>query len=70
MLITSQCQRHQRDIAEAYLLGHMTRADAVVFWRHYLGCPRCRHALREERELIRAFRVAGCMIATGEGHGL
>ena len=66
MLIASQCPRRPRDIAEAYLLGHMTEVDAATFRRHYLGCRLCRRTLREESELIRAFRTAGRMIAVSE----
>lgn len=53
-------------IAEGYLLGDSTEADAGVFRRHCLGCAVCRRALREERELICAFRSAARMIAASE----
>lgn len=66
VLIASQCPRHPRDVAEAYLLGHITEAEGVMFRRHYLSCPRCRHALQEESEIIRALRSAGRMIAASE----
>ena len=66
MLTASQCLMHPQDTAEAYLLGHMPKADAVVFRQHCLRCTRCQHALCEERKLIRAFGSAGRMVAARE----
>lgn len=46
------------DVAEAYLLGHMSRQEEQSFEEHFLCCEVCASAVESAAIFIRAFRAA------------
>jgi anti-sigma factor RsiW len=53
-----QCPAEAEAIAEMYLMGTLSAADAQQFEAHYAGCPRCAEVLSDASEFIRAMRGA------------
>ena len=52
------CPIDSEEIAERYAMGQLTGEDLVRFEQHLLTCSRCTKLVRQEREVIEAFKAA------------
>ena len=50
------CPCYPEEIAEAYLLGTLSRADAEALEAHYLTCSRCLVLLADTEPYIRTMQ--------------
>ena len=56
--MSSQCPLDLDEVAEAYILGTLSKAEASAFEKHYIGCPECASRLDFMEDFVASFRQA------------
>ena len=54
----TECPASLDEVADAYIMGTLTKAQAKAFEDHYAGCDQCATVLQETVEYIEAMRAA------------
>ncbi|MBS1856127.1 MAG: zf-HC2 domain-containing protein [Acidobacteria bacterium] len=58
MLRDLHCPADVNEIAEAFVMGTLARAEAAVFEEHLLVCNRCTAAAAEAFNYVRTLKIA------------
>jgi anti-sigma factor RsiW len=53
-----RCPAALSEIAEAYVMNTLPRADAAVFEEHLITCSRCTAAVEDADHYVRAVKIA------------
>lgn len=57
-LASDECPADPEEIAEAYIMGTLTKEQAAAFEEHYSGCNPCATVLQNTAEYVDAMRAA------------
>lgn len=57
-IVSDECPTELEDIAEAYIMGTLTKEQVVAFEEHYSGCNPCATVLQNTAEYVDAMRAA------------
>jgi hypothetical protein len=52
------CPAELNEIAEAYVMNTLSRADAALFEQHLMTCRRCAAAAEDADHYVRAMKIA------------
>lgn len=57
-IASDECPADPEEIAEAYIMGTLTKEQVVAFEEHYSGCNPCATVLQNTAEYVEAMRAA------------
>jgi hypothetical protein len=58
----TRCPADAEQVAEAYIMGTLTGADAAVFEQHSIACSRCASVVEDTDEYVRAMASAAMQL--------
>ena len=62
---SNQCPADPAEIAEAYVMGMLTKEQETVFEGHYANCEKCAATFQKTAEYVEAMRAAAKKLREG-----
>lgn len=66
-LHSNECAANPDEVAEAYIMGTLSKEQEATFEDHYICCDRCVTALQKAAEYVAAMRAAGTDVRSEPG---